>query len=44
VIVQEKYEPLVFLRPKRADELRVNKLMDNFEMDIKELALVTTRT
>jgi hypothetical protein len=39
-----KYDPLMFLRRYRAAELSVNTFKDNIEMDVKEGALMTTRT
>jgi hypothetical protein len=44
VIVQNKYVPLMSLRPCRAVELYLNMLKDNIEMDIKEMVIIITRT
>jgi len=42
VIVQKKYVPLMLLTAYRAAGLRVNMLKDNIEMDIKEMAIMTS--
>ena len=42
VIVQKKYISLMLLAAYRAAGLRVNMLKDNIEMDIKEMALMTS--
>jgi len=44
VILQKKYVPLMLMRAYRAAGLCVNMLKDNIEMDIKETALMLTRT
>jgi hypothetical protein len=40
--VQKQYLPVMFVRIYRATELRVNRFKVNIEIDIKEIALVTT--
>ena len=42
VIVQKVYVALMLLRAYRAAGLRVNMLKDNIEMEIKEMALLTS--
>ena len=42
VTVQKKYVALMLLRAYRATGRRVNMLKDNIEMDIKEMALMTS--
>ena len=44
VTVQKKYIPFMLLTAYRAAGLRVNMLKDNIENDIKEMALLFTRT
>jgi hypothetical protein len=44
VIVPKKYFPLIFLKAQIAAGLLVNVLKNNIEMDITEMALMTTRT
>jgi hypothetical protein len=42
VTVQKKYVPLMLLTAYRAAGLGVNRLKGNIEMDIKEMALMTS--
>ena len=42
--VQKKYIPLILVTAYRAAGLRVKRLQDNIETDIKEMALMITRT
>jgi hypothetical protein len=41
VTVQKKYVPLILLTAYRAAGIRVIKVKDNIEMDIKEMPLMT---
>ena len=43
VIVQKKYVPLMLLTAYRAAGLRLNMQKDHIEMDITEMALMTSR-